>query len=581
MAYPLPSYFEKMPTLGKALKERQLSRTEENLRSVRDVEAAVQAELERVQASGHSTQRINDRGQMTGWQRIDHLVDEGTWCPLHTLYDPGRNAEGTTGVIDGVGRIGGRWCVVIASDNKVLAGAWIKGQAENILRVTDVAKRLHVPLVWLLQCSGVKLTEQEEVYPNRRGHGTPFYRHAELNQLGIPVLVGIYGTNPAGGGYHGISPTVLFAHKDCNIAVGGAGIVGGMSPKGRFDLDGAQQVIEAGKNLTAKPPGRVEIHRDETGFFRYVYETEEGVLDGIRAYLERMPAYDPEFFRVAEPQEPLFDPAELARIVPIDQTRTYKIEEVVARLVDGSEHMEFRPEFGPEVYCGLVKVDGYLLACIANRQGFLGAGYPEYADYPGVGGKLYRRGLIKMNEFVTLCGRDRIPVVWLQDTSGIDVGDEAEKAELLGLGQGLIYSIQQTDLPMMLVVLRKGNAAAHYVMGGPNANDHNAFSLGVPTTEIQVMHGETAAVAAFGRRLAKEQQAGRDLQPVVDKMNELVDQYRGNSHPVFCALRGFVDEVVPFENLRRYAVAFANAVHQNPSSICPHHQMITPRLIRG
>jgi glutaconyl-CoA decarboxylase len=570
-----------MPTLGRPLKVREIKRSEASLAAIREVEALLDAEIERVDNVGFPTERINKRGMLTGKQRIAYLVDEGTWCPLHTIYDPGSNDEGTTGVIDGIGRVGGRWAVVIASNNKVFAGAWIKGQADNVLRATDLAKRLHVPLIWILNCSGVKLTEQEEVYPNRRGNGAPFYRHSELNQLGIPVLVGIYGTNPAGGGYHGISPTVLFAHKDCNIAVGGAGIVGGMSPKGGFDVAGAEQVIAATRTLRAKPPGRVEIHHDVTGFFRYVYETEEGVLDGIREYMQRLPAYDPEFFRVAAPAEPALPPEDLDRIVPFDQTESYTLEQVVARLVDGSEHAEYRPDYGPEVYTGLVRIDGFLVGVLANRQGFLGKGYPEYADYPGVGGKLYRQGLIKLNEFVTLCGRDRIPLVWLQDTSGIDVGDIAEKAELLGLGQALIYSIQQTDLPMALVVLRKGTAAAHYIMGGPQANDHNAFTLGVPTTEIQVMHGETAAVAAFARRLVKEADSGRDLQPVVDKMNDLVGLYKARSHPLYCAKRGFVDEVVRFQDIRRYLIAFAGSAYQNPTSICPHHQMLTPRVVRG
>ncbi len=197
-------------------------------------------------------------------------------------------------------------------------------------------------------------------------------------------------------------------------------------------------------------------------------------------------------------------------------------------------------------------MDGFLVGVIGNRQGFLGEDYPEYADYPGIGGKLYRQGLIKMNEFVTLCGRDRVPIIWFQDTSGIDVGDIAEKAELLGLGQSLIYSIQQTDVPQMLVVLRKGTAAAHYVMGGPTANRHNAFTLGTATTEIYVMHGETAAAATFSRRLVKEKDAGRDLEPVIDKMNEMAQDYHDNSRPLYCAQEGFVDEVVAFKQLRKY-----------------------------
>jgi glutaconyl-CoA decarboxylase len=243
--------------------------------------------------------------------------------------------------------------------------------------------------------------------------------------------------------------------------------------------------------------------------------------------------------------------------------------------------MEFRPDYGPEVYTGLIKLDGFLAAVIGNKQGFLGAGYPKYAPYPGIGGKLYREGLIKMNEFVTLCGRDRVPIIWFQDTSGIDVGDIAEKAELLGLGQSLIYSIEQTNVPMLLVVLRKGTAAAHYIMGGPTANNHTAFTLGTPATEIYVMHGETAAAASFARRLVKEKDSGRPLDPVIDKMNALAKQYYDQSRPIYCAKRGFVDEVVSFTELRNYMTSFTGCVYQNPDSICPHHQMIIPRVTKG
>jgi glutaconyl-CoA decarboxylase subunit alpha len=574
-------YFEKMDDIGKALSPKAAERAQESVEKIRGVEATLAAEIERVKCAGIPASDLKDRGQMTAWERLDYLVDPGTWCPLHTLYDPRANEEGTTGVIDGLAKISGKWAVVIASDNKVLAGAWIAGQAENILRVTDLAKRLHLPLVWVLNCSGVKLPEQEEVYPDRRGNGTPFYRHTQLEQLGVPVLVAIFGTNPAGGGYHGISPTILVAHKDANIAVGGAGIVGGMAPKGGFDLEGAQMIIDAQKKLRAKPPGRVEIHYNETGFFRHVEETETGVLDVIKKYMADMPAFNPSFFRVASPAEPKFPCSDIDAIIPFDQKQTYKVEEVIARLVDNSEHTEFRPGYGPEMYTGLVKIDGFLCGLVANRQGFLGAKYPEYADYTGIGGKLYRQGLIKMNEFVTLCGRDRLPIIWLQDTSGIDVGDQAEKAELLGLGQSLIYSIQQSNVPMMAVVLRKGTAAAHYVLGGPQANDNNAFTLGTPTTEIYVMHGETAAVASFSRRLVKDQEAGKSLQPTIDKMNALAKKYHDRSRPEYCAKRGFVDETVRFADLRKYVVAFADGVYQNPVSLCPFHQMILPRVIKG
>jgi len=577
----MKQYFEKMDDLGKPFRIEQFERMNENAKQVDEVMKEVDREVERVKNAGIPAETVRKRGQMTVWDRIEYLVDPGHFYPLHTLYDPMENEEGMTGVIDGLARIQGKWCVLIGFDNKVMAGAWIAGQAENNLRVTDMAKILRLPLVWLVNCSGVKLPEQEKVYANRRGNGTCFFRHAELEQLGIPVIAGVYGTNPAGGGYQGISPAIILAHKDANIAVGGGGIVSGMSPKGSFDEAGAEQIIEATRHFKEVPPGGVKIHYDETGFFRAVYEEETQVLDAIKEYMLNLPSYNPKFFRVAQPATPRYAPSELQYIIPMNQKSVYDFDNVLARLVDNSEHLEFRPNFGPEVYTGLVKMDGYLVGVIGNRHGLLGK-YPEYtSEYIGTGGKLYRQGLIKMNEFVTQCGRDRVPIIWFQDTSGIDVGDIAEKAELLGLGQSLIYSIESTEVPMMLIVLRKGTAAAHYIMGGPTANNHTAFTLGTPATEIYVMHGETAAAASYARRLVKEKDAGKPLGPVIDKMNELARHYVEKSRPVYCARMGFVDEVVRFENMRKYMCAFANGVYQNPKSICPQHHMLLPRMIRS
>src|SRR3974390_2467648 len=192
-------YFETMPSFGKELKENRITRTQESRAKPEAVEAEIGALHKARQDVGVPAAEINKRGSLTVWQRIEYLVDKGTFLPLHSLYNPEDNEEGTTNVVDGLGKIGGRWAVIIGFDNKLLAGAWIPGQPENILRVTNIAKRLHIPLVWLVQCSGVKMTDQEKFYADRRGSGTCFYRHAELEQMGIPILAGIYGTNRACG----------------------------------------------------------------------------------------------------------------------------------------------------------------------------------------------------------------------------------------------------------------------------------------------------------------------------------------------------------------------------------------------
>ncbi len=574
--YSMPGYFQNMTSIG-APNSMPNAQNEESLK---EVEAEIKKEIADILASGRDDESLNKSGQMTAMQRLDVLVDKGSWCPLNSLLNTGENADGSTGVITGLGKIHDKWAVIIASDNKKLAGAWVAGQAVKLTRATDMAKQLNIPLVYVLNCSGVKLDEQEKVYAGRVTGGTPFYRHSELMHLGIPVICGIYGTNPAGGGYHAISPTILLAHKDANMAVGGAGIVGGMNPKGYVDKEAAQALIDATKNAKREdPPGAVSVHYGVTGFFREVYTEEEGVLESIKKYMDALPAYNENFFRVDEPREPAFPPEDLYTHLPFNQRRPYDIRKIIACLFDNSEFMEYKKGYGPEIVAGLAKVNGLLVGIVSNFQGMI-HDYPEYLPTIGVGGKLYRQGLIKMNEFITLCARDRIPVIWLQDTTGIDVGDPAECAELLGLGQSLIFSIQDAHIPQMEITLRKGTAAAHYVMGGPQGNDTNVFSLGTAATEIYVMHGETAAAAMYARRLVKDQDAGKDIQPIIDRMNALIQSYNDNSRPGACAKQGFVDEIVDLSELRRYICAFAGAAYQNPSAICAFHQMLTPRIIR-
>ena len=154
-------YFEKMESFGKALKKGRIKRAETSVELLKQMEKHIEELSARVKEAGLPTEKINQRGAMTIWQRIEYLVDADSWHPLHSLYNPLDNEEGTTNVVDGLAKIEGRWAVVIGFDNKIMAGAWLPGQSENILRVTDLSRRLNIPLVWLVNCSGAKLPEQE------------------------------------------------------------------------------------------------------------------------------------------------------------------------------------------------------------------------------------------------------------------------------------------------------------------------------------------------------------------------------------------------------------------------------------
>lgn len=139
--YSMPSYFQNMPKLGTPLN----AVNEENAKSIKDVEAAIEEQVQAALNAGRSDESLNASGQMTARQRISMLVDEGTWCPLNSLYNPGNNKDGSTGVLTGLGKIHDKWAVIIASDNKKLAGAWVAGQALKLTRATDIAKMLRIP----------------------------------------------------------------------------------------------------------------------------------------------------------------------------------------------------------------------------------------------------------------------------------------------------------------------------------------------------------------------------------------------------------------------------------------------------
>ena len=145
----------------------------------------------------------------------------------------------------------------------------------------------------------------------------------------------------------------------------------------------------------------------------------------------------------------------------------------------------------------------------------------------------------------------------------------------------MIYSIQNSNIPQMEITLRKGTAAAHYVLGGPQGNDTNAFSLGTAATEINVMNGETASIAMYSRRLVKDNKPGKSLDDTIEKMNALIQDYKEKSKPMYTAITGMVDEVVNLNAMRNYMVAFTESSYQNKQEICPVHQMILPRIIKG
>jgi glutaconyl-CoA decarboxylase subunit alpha len=544
---------------------------------IKKLEEEIAKATEKIKNAGIPKEIIHKRKQKTVYERISLLVDEDNFFPLNTLYNPENNEEGCVGVVTGIGRVSNRYVVVVASNSAIWAGAWIHGHAEKIFQAQDIAEKLRIPLVWLIQCSGIKLTEQEKLYAGRRSGGRIFYRNAELSLQGIPVLAGIFGNNIAGGGYHCISADIIFAQKDATMAVGGAGIIEGKVLGQTFSTEIAETIINENTDKRYEPGG-APIHHDYTGFFNKIFDIEEEVIGALKSHVAMTSAYDLDCSRVDNDPKESLNPEDIYNLFPINQRLAYDVRNVLAKIFDDNEHMEYKPGYGPEIYCGLVKLDGFLVGTIANVQGAMPVQYPKYQSDRGIGGKLYDEGLKKMAKFIIECSQDAIPIIWFQDTTGIDVGDPAEKAELLALGQGLIRSIVQSENPMVTIVLRNGMAASHYVMAGPQS-PQNIFTLGTALTKICVMYGGTASVSSYRGKLIKAKRDEKPLEPIVDSMNKFVEKYENDSKAIHCAQMGFVDEVVPLNQIRTYLIAFVRAAHQNPKHISPLHQKQLLRTI--
>ncbi|MCK7509934.1 MAG: hypothetical protein MZV70_41815 [Desulfobacterales bacterium] len=348
-------YFEKMKEFGSALPAGKIK----SRRNQRQADQGSGSRHGRSRRQGQERRaarptEINKRKQLTVWQRLEYLRGPRHLVPAQHALQPQRQRGGhqqRRSTAWPRSRANGRWSS--ASTTRCSPAPGCPARRRTSCGPPTSSKRLNIPLVWLVNCSGVKLPEQEKFYADRRGGGTTFFRHAELEQAGVPILAGIYGTNPAGGGYQSISPTILFAHKDANMAVGGGGHPerhvpqGLLRPRGRRAADRGRQAVQGrAAGLRQDPPRRHRLlppclrHRaGGAGRHQGLHEGHAGLRPEV---LPR---------RRARPSR-AFPAEDLYYLVPFNQKQTYNFDEVLARLVDGSEHMEYRPGYGPEVYTG-------------------------------------------------------------------------------------------------------------------------------------------------------------------------------------------------------------------------------------
>ena len=481
-------------------------------------------------------------GKMTARERIAALTDpQSRFLEIGLLiaYDKYDGQAPAAGVITGVGKVEGRPVVIVANDATVKAGAWWPETIHKILRAQEIAMRNRLPIVYLVDSAGVNLPYQDGIFPGQYGAGRIFYYNSLMRRrLRIPQIAAVMGPCIAGGAY-------LPALSDVIIMVEGASFMG---------LGGPNLVKGAtGQEIDSEPLGGAHLHTAISGVAHYMAKDDADCLALIRQRVRALNARDSTGVACTEPAR---NPAELYSVLPADHRLPYEIEEVILRIFDAADYVEFQPEYAPEMLCADARLCGRAVSVIANRRGFL-----KFEGRPRIGGIVYTETARKVAYFVETAERLGRPLIYLQDVSGFMVGPEAEREGIIRAGAEMVETMSCATVPKLILTLNHASGAGYYAMAGQGFDPNFTFSW--PTARIGVMEGESAVQALFAVELAKYkgQPLPQELQDAIAKTRADYEQWLDAR---YAAARGHCDAVIdPLSS--RATLAFALEACESPT----------------
>lgn len=497
--------------------------------------------------------RVHHKGKLTARERVAQLIDPGsrplevgTFVNDGVIFGDNLRSPGA-GVITAFCRVQGRWCMVIANDNTVASGSWWPRTPEKIERAQQMALRLRLPTIYLVDCSGLFLPEQSRTFPGATGAGHIFKMNALLSASGVPQLAGVFGDCIAGGGYMPIISDRVYMTEQAYMVIAGAALI-----KGAKSL-----------KMTSLDIGGPEVHVHQSRCADVRVPSDEVLIQSLRAEMARLPSSAADYYRGdVGPIDPLYPTHELRGLLPPDHREAYDAHQILARLCDQSLFWEVMPEVGEEMICGIGRLGGLYAGFIINRQGLVGD--PEHPDRRRPGAILYRAGIAKIAEFSRCCDADGIPIVWLQDISGFDIGAEAERQGLLAYGSSLIYTNSTNQVPMFTVLLRKAAGAGYYAMSGLPYDP--VVQLSTTVSRLSVMEGRTLAIATYNTKLDDDFEivaaSDEERQAIAQGMKAVERRIEADMDPYVAARQMDTDEIVELGELREYLGALVEMSYQ-------------------
>lgn len=479
------------------------------------------------------------KGKLFARQRIDLLVDAGSFIEDGMFANVMAGDLPADGVVTGTATIDGRHVCLMANDSTVKAGSWGARTVEKIVRIIERAYELAIPMVWLVDSAGARITDQVDLFPGRRGAGRIFWNQVRASGS-IPQVCALFGPSAAGGAY-------IPAFCDIVIMVEGNASM----------YLGSDRMVEmvTGEKTTLEDMGGAKVHTSESGVGHLLVKTEQEALENVARYLSFLPdnwQKQPPRIDAVEPEN-----IDLRALVPESDRQAFDMRRYIRGLVDEGSFFEIHRNWARELVVGFARLDGAVVGLVANNPMFKG-------------GVLFVDSADKAARFTQLCDAFNVPLIFLSDVPGFMVGTAVEKQGIIRHGAKLITAISEATVPKFCVVVRKAYGAGLYAMAGPGFAPDATIAL--PTAKIAVMGAEAAINAVYANKIAAiedETERSAFVEAKRDEYEEDIDIVRLASELV-------IDTIVEPEELRAQLIGRIAAAATKDRTFSRRRHGVTP-----
>ena len=469
-------------------------------------------------------EKAAEQGKLPVRERLGLLLDEGSFAEEALLANWNQDGLGADGVVTGVGEVDGRSVAVMANDPTVKAGSWGWKTVEKIIRIQERALALRIPMIYLVDSAGARITDQVLMFPGRRGAGKIFHNEVKLSGL-VPQVCVLFGPSAAGGAYiPAFCDLVIMRDGNASMYLG--------SPRM------AEMVI--GEQVTLEEMGGARMHTGTSGCGHMLVKTDAEGIDLARRYLSYFPTNWEQPVPVAAAQAPASS-TPFAEIVPDDENKPFDMKLLLDTIVDAGSFFEVHARWAKELIVGYARIDGRVVGIVANQ--------PRQK-----GGVLFVDSADKAARFIWACNAFGIPLLFLADVPGFMIGTAVERQGIIRHGAKMISAVSEATVPKLSVIVRKAYGAGLYAMAGPAFEPDATIAL--PSASIAVMGPQAAINAVFYNQL----QAIEDDAERAARTEELRLEYAEDIDVLHLASELVVDAVVQPEDLRgEIARRFAHA----------------------